>query len=98
MPEPASRRSEIFWILIPLMILLGIAYPFLKEQLPQLPRLPPPAEARAARNVRVWAVKPTGFYYCSDSKLYLKVEPGMVMTQEKALEQGYRPAGGKTCR
>jgi hypothetical protein len=97
MPKSASRRPEMFLILIPLMILLGILY-FLQQRLPQLPRLTTPAETRAARNVNVWAAKQTGLYYCSDSKLYQKVEPGMVMTQEKALEGGYRPAGGKTCR
>ena len=35
---------------------------------------------------------------CPDSKLYGKVNTGVYMTQEKALERGYRPAGQIPCR
>ena len=52
----------------------------------------------AATIVKVWTYKKTGVYYCPDSKLYGKVKPGDYMTQEKALERGYRPAGQEPCR
>ena len=54
--------------------------------------------AAAATVVKVWTYKKTGLYYCPDSKLYGKVKPGVYMTQEKALERGYRPAGQLMCR
>jgi len=54
--------------------------------------------AAAATVVKVWTYKKTGLYYCPDSKLYGKVKPGVYMTQEKALERGYRPAGQVPCR
>ncbi len=52
----------------------------------------------AATVVKVWTYKKTGLYYCPDSKLYGKIKPGVYMTQEKALERGYRPAGQLPCR
>jgi hypothetical protein len=52
----------------------------------------------ASTNIKVWTYKKTGLYYCPDSKLYGKVKPGVYMTQEKALERGYRPAGQDPCR
>jgi hypothetical protein len=52
----------------------------------------------AATRIKVWTYKKTGLYYCPDSKLYGKVKPGVYMTQEKALERGYRPAGQDPCR
>ena len=52
----------------------------------------------AATNIKVWTYKKTGLYYCPDSKLYGKVKPGVYMTQEKALERGYRPAGQNKCQ
>jgi len=63
-------------------------------------RLPPLSKptAAAATIVKVWAYKKTGLYYCPDSKLYGKVKPGVYMTQEKAQDRGYRPAGQDPCR
>lgn len=84
-------------ILILLVIIVLFSYPFVQKWLPRPLRLTPTTESKAKRDVQVWAVKQTGLYYCPDSKLYGKAEPGMLMTQEKALEGGYRPAGGETC-
>lgn len=53
---------------------------------------------KAATTVRVWVHKKTGLYYCPDSTVYGKFEPGVYMTQEKALENGYRPAAQEPCR
>ena len=52
----------------------------------------------AATVVKVWTYKKTGLYYCPDSKLYGKIKPGAYLTQEKALESGFRPAGQEPCR
>jgi hypothetical protein len=67
------------------------------DRVDRLPQLNTPTVA-AATIVKVWAYKKTGLYYCPDSKLYGKVKPGVYMTQEKALERGYRPAGQDPCR
>jgi hypothetical protein len=67
------------------------------DRMYRLPPLNTPTVA-AATIVKVWAYKKTGLYYCPDSKLYGKFKPGMYMTQEKALERGYRPAGQDSCR
>ena len=52
----------------------------------------------AATVVKVWTYKKTGRYYCSDSQFYGKFRPGMYMTQDDALERGYRPAAQEPCR
>ena len=57
-----------------------------------------PRTVAAATNIKVWTYKETGLYYCPDSKHYGKLKPGVYMTQEKALERGYRPAGQNPCR
>src|SRR5713101_3042486 len=92
MPKPASRRIRISVILVFLAISLVIVYPFVQKWLSASLRSLPPTETAASRNVKVWAIKQTGLYYCPDSKLYEKVKPGMLMKQEKALGGGYRPA------
>lgn len=84
--------------LIPLVICWVLFYPFARRWLPAGPVTVPPSETSASGNVKVWAVKHTGLYYCPDSKLYETVKPGIMMAQEKALEAGYRPAGGNPCR
>jgi len=92
------------------VLLFGIVfypfYPFLPalvkkwgaaDRVSRLAPLDTPTVA-AATIVKVWTYKKTGVYYCPDSKLYGKVKPGDYMTQEKALERGYRPAGQESCR
>ncbi len=99
MSKSASHPTGMFVILILLVISLIVSYTALQKWPLQL-RFTPATETKATPSVKVWAVKQTGLYYCPDSKLYQKVEPGMpgmLMTQEKALEDGYRPAGGETC-
>ncbi len=85
-------------ILVLAMIVLVLVYPFVQKRLRGPLRSLAVTETTAGRNVKVWAVKQTGLYYCPDSKLYQKVEPGRLMTQERALEEGYRRAGGERCR
>ena len=97
-PKSAGRRTRIAVILVLLVISLVVLYPLVKKWLPAPLRSVPPTETAASRNVKVWTVKPTGLYYCPESKLYGTLESGVLMTQEKALNAGYRPAGGETCR
>jgi hypothetical protein len=63
----------------------------------RLPQLNTPTVA-AETIIKVWTYKKTGLYYCPDSKFYGKIKPGVYMSQEKALERGYRPAGQNPCR
>lgn len=63
----------------------------------RLPQLKTPS-VTAATIVNVWVYKKTGLYYCPESKFYGKVKPGVYMTQEKALERGFRPAAQEPCR
>lgn len=52
----------------------------------------------AARVIKVWAYKGTGWYYCPDSQYYGKFKPGIYLTQEQALERGYQPAAQEPCK
>jgi hypothetical protein len=46
----------------------------------------------------VWTDKSTGFYYCSDNRLYGRIESGRYMSQGEALQDGYTPALRELCR
>jgi hypothetical protein len=46
---------------------------------------------------RVWVAKQVGYYYCPNSILYGKAQPGAWMTQGRAVEIGYRSATGEFC-
>ncbi len=47
--------------------------------------------------VPVWASKSSGYYYCTDSTYYKTVQPGAVMTQRDALQNGYQPKLRRFC-
>jgi len=82
-----------------LLLAFLILSPFLERQgqVVRLPELRTPT-VTAATIVKVWVYKKTGLYYCPDSKFYAKVKPGVYMTQEEALERGFRPAAQEPCR
>ncbi len=82
-----------------LLIALFVFYPFLKrgEYVESLGQ-PQTQNVSAATTINVWVHRKTGLYYCPESKFYGKVRPGVYMTQEKALEAGYRPAAWEPCR
>jgi hypothetical protein len=46
--------------------------------------------------VKVWAKKQTGFYYCRGDILF-GTKQGRLMTQDEALTSGFRPADGDYC-
>jgi len=83
-----------------LLLLICLVLPSLVERWRSISRiagLQTPSVA-AATLFHVWTDKKTGWYYCPDSKLYGKLKPGAYMTEEQALERGYRPAGGYACQ
>jgi hypothetical protein len=87
-----------FFLLLDILLLPSLVEKWgAVDRVGRLPQLNTPTVA-AATMVKVWAYKNTGLYYCPDSKLYGKVKPGFYVTQEKALERGYRPAGQDRCR
>jgi hypothetical protein len=47
--------------------------------------------------VQVWTSQRSGWYYCTDSDYYKRVQPGAFMAQEDALQSGYRPRLGQFC-
>lgn len=88
--------SVVFFPFLPYLPLLVKKWGAV-DRVYQLPPLNTPTVS-AATIVKVWTYKKTGVYYCPDSKLYGKTKPGEFMTQEKALERGYQPAGQTPCR
>lgn len=52
------------------------------------------AKARAL----VWAVKSSGFYYCTHDAYWGKLKPGKIMKQGNALQRGYTPRLGNYCQ
>jgi len=46
---------------------------------------------------RVWVNTRSGLYYCPNSKLYGRIEPGLYMLQASALQHGFQPALTKPC-
>jgi len=60
-----------------------------------------PATAEVAADTRgdlkVWVNKRSGFYYCPSSHAYGRLKPGKFMTQENALQTGFRSAPNVPC-
>jgi len=86
-------------LLLAFLIFSPLLDPLLQREVrvDRLPRLETPSVS-AAMIVEVWVYKKTGLYFCPDSRFYGKVKPGVYMTQEKALEHGFRPAANEPCR
>jgi guanyl-specific ribonuclease Sa len=51
---------------------------------------------KAGKNLRVWAKKQSGFYYCQGGILFGN-KPGKMMAQVDALMAGFRPSDGDYC-
>jgi len=88
-----SRTTEVFVILL-VIVFLALFW----DYLPLVWETPVSAQTAAHSTIRVWVNKKSGFYYCSDSKLYGKLKPGFFMPQGKALAAGYRPPFNETCQ
>ena len=52
---------------------------------------------KARLSVKVWVNKSTGIYYCTDSPMYGRSEPGAYMSQGEAVQTGDSPALGEPC-
>ena len=93
-----SRHRLLLLPIVLLAVMLVIFYPALKKlTVGELPRIPSRAGA-VKSEVKIWANKRSGFYYCPDSKLYGKLTPGNYMSQGEALQLGYQPATKEICR
>ena len=94
------RTYENILIIGSLILLVYLITPSVHERWSGAYRLPQFKEqtVSAATIVKVWTYKKTGWYYCPDSRFYGKLKPGKYMTQDEALERGYRPAAQEPCR
>jgi len=67
----------------------------LKKIFPKIKNPVAPDEALAG--VQVWTHKRSGYYYCTDSPFFEKLQPGSLKTQSEALQSGYQPKLGSYC-
>ena len=58
---------------------------------------PPEAPNDTRGDLKVWVNKRSGFYYCPSSQAYGSLEPGEFMTQDRALQTGFRLAPHVPC-
>jgi len=49
-------------------------------------------------DVKVWANKSTGLYYCAGAKSFGRTGVGRYMSQMEALQSGYRPVSEQYCQ
>jgi len=90
-----TMRSAGFLITGLLILVLTLVFnPGIARRL-----LPTPAEAatNTSGKLKVWVNKRSGFYYCPSSHAYGTLRPGQFMTQDKALQTGFRPAPYVPC-
>ncbi len=96
----APRHGPSFFPIVALLIVALIAfYPALKQLSPveELLRMPPRARVQKP-TIKVWVNKHSGLYYCPQSEFYGKVKPGFYVTQQEAVQSGYRPATPEACQ
>jgi hypothetical protein len=97
-----ARLPEPFYFLVGVACLLSalaIYYFFVANgawKLPQGNR--PKVLERAQLDMKVWADKQTGFYYCAGTRLYGRTQSGQYISQGEALQAGYTAAMNKPCR
>jgi hypothetical protein len=95
------RANPTFY---PIIILLLVALVIFSPALPKLEPLDrvlkilPKTATVSKPDVKVWVNQRSGFYYCEDSALYGKTQPGAFMTQGEAWQTGYRPFAKKPCQ
>ena len=57
-----------------------------------------PVLASSETGVAVWTDQKRGFYYCLGSPYFAKFQPGSLVTQAEALQDGYQPRLGNYCQ
>jgi len=97
---PPQSKPPFFPIVIILVVALLVFSPALVkwEPVTRLFNFQPKKPHVARPDAKVWVNKQSGFYYCSDSTFYGKVQPGAYMAQSEALQTGYQPIGKEPCR
>jgi len=93
----APRRARPAAVLIVLSALaVGLLLqPSLRAQLYASMRK---SKATDSRNVRVWANKRLGLYYCPGAIPYGSLQPGQFMPQWDTIQSGYQPSPRQMCR
>jgi hypothetical protein len=79
-------------------LLLIVLLLLLRDTLPRWRKTTTTAQTPAQSRIRVWVNRRSGFYYCPESKLYGKLEPGFFTSQGEALQAGYRAPYNDTCQ
>src|ERR1043165_3779789 len=76
-------------------IVLTVAFnPSIRRML--LPEPPEPPNSTRG-DLKVWVNKRSGFYYSPSSQAFGSLRPGELMTQDRALQTGFRPAPHVPC-
>jgi hypothetical protein len=90
-------RVPLLPILIILLAALVVFFPVISRLFPALTFQTELRKHPYGFNSKVWVNVRSGLYYCSDSGMYRKMQPGKAMAQREALETGYSPAERKRC-
>jgi hypothetical protein len=94
-----SARVPLLPVVLLLIAALAVFYPVISQLFPLLDYAPPGQGRRAPESqAAVWVNRRSGFYYCRESAMYGKLQPGRKMVQREALAEGYSPAEGKRCK
>jgi hypothetical protein len=56
------------------------------------------AYRQTAGSAQVWVRSRSGFYYCPGTEFYGRLHPGTYMSESNAVQSGYQPSLGQTCR
>ena len=99
--RPMPKGSDLSFL--PILLLLLVAVLVLSaspdwEPLTKLfrPELKKPTVMKP--DVKVWANKSTGLYYCAGAKSFGRTGVGRYMSQMEALQSGYRPVSEQYCQ
>ena len=95
----SRAKSSLLPVFLILAVALVVFSPVLKNWEPFAKLIPSESKVSASDNpVKVWVNERSGFYYCPGSALFRKVQPGRSLPLSEALQKGYQPAEGQTCR
>jgi len=96
---PKSSDLLFFPILVLLLVALLIFSASINwEPLTKLFTSEPKKPTVMKPDVKVWANKSTGLYYCAGAKSFGRTGVGRYMSQMEALQSGYRPVSEQYCQ
>ncbi len=96
-------RTTASFCLVAILLLVALVrfYPYLERGASLrgwgVPRVAK-AQSASNRKVKVWVNTRSGFYYCRGTRWYGKIKPGAYMTQDDALQRGYRSVSSEVCQ